>query len=215
MRQTSIRLDNVVQRFRVIRERPDSLREAFTRVLRYKSQIYDFEALKGISFTIAEGETVGIVGRNGSGKSTTLKIIAGVYRPTSGVVKVSGQVAALIELGAGFHADLTGRENIVLNGLLLGMSRREIQAREESIVEFAELGDFIARSPVSVTGLMTMPPLAENPEDSRPHFVRLAELAAEHGLERLSMGTTQDFEVAVSEGATIVRLGTVLYEGAV
>jgi pyridoxal phosphate enzyme (YggS family) len=77
-----------------------------------------------------------------------------------------------------------------------------------------DLAGFIARSPVPVTGLMTMPPFAENPEDSRPHFARLAELAAEHGLERLSMGTTQDFEVAVSEGATIVRLGTVLYEGA-
>ena len=76
-----------------------------------------------------------------------------------------------------------------------------------------ELADFIARSPVPVTGLMTMPPLAARPEDSRPHFARLAGLAAEHGLERLSMGTTQDFEVAVAEGATIVRLGTVLYEG--
>jgi uncharacterized pyridoxal phosphate-containing UPF0001 family protein len=75
-----------------------------------------------------------------------------------------------------------------------------------------ELGAFIERCPVPVTGLMTMPPFTERPEDSRPHFARLAELAAEHGLERLSMGTTQDFEVAVAEGATIVRLGTVLYE---
>ena len=74
-----------------------------------------------------------------------------------------------------------------------------------------ELGDFITRCPAPVTGLMTMPPLAERPEDSRPHFARLAELAAEHGLERLSMGTTQDYEVAVEEGATIVRLGSVLY----
>jgi uncharacterized pyridoxal phosphate-containing UPF0001 family protein len=77
-----------------------------------------------------------------------------------------------------------------------------------------DLTDFIGRSPVPVTGLMTMPPLAERPEDSRPYFVKLAELAAENGLERLSMGTTQDFEVAVSEGATVVRLGTVLYENA-
>jgi pyridoxal phosphate enzyme (YggS family) len=75
-----------------------------------------------------------------------------------------------------------------------------------------ELGDFIARCPVPVSGLMTMPPIVERPEDNRPHFARLAELAAEHGLERLSMGTTQDFEAAVREGATIVRLGTVLYE---
>ncbi|MBA2579464.1 MAG: YggS family pyridoxal phosphate enzyme [Thermoleophilaceae bacterium] len=78
-------------------------------------------------------------------------------------------------------------------------------------IDPAELGDFIARSPVPVTGLMTMPPAVERPEDSRRHFARLAELAAEHGLERLSMGTSQDFEVAVAEGATIVRLGSVLY----
>ena len=76
----------------------------------------------------------------------------------------------------------------------------------------ADLGDFIARCPVPVTGLMTMPPAVERPDDNRPHFARLAELAAEHGLERLSMGTTQDFEAAVAEGATIVRLGRVLYE---
>jgi uncharacterized pyridoxal phosphate-containing UPF0001 family protein len=78
----------------------------------------------------------------------------------------------------------------------------------------AELGEFIERCPVPVTGLMTMPPFTQHAEDSRPHFARLAELATEHGLNRLSMGTTQDFEVAVSEGATILRLGTVLYEGA-
>jgi uncharacterized pyridoxal phosphate-containing UPF0001 family protein len=75
----------------------------------------------------------------------------------------------------------------------------------------AALGDFIARAPVPVTGLMTMPPLAERPEDSRPHFARLAQLAADHGLERLSMGTSQDYEAAVAEGATIVRLGSILY----
>lgn len=86
-------------------------------------------------------------------------------------------------------------------------------AREEGKAGIApeELGDFIARSPVPVGGLMTMPPAVENPDESRPHFARLAELAAEHGLSRLSMGTTQDFEAAVKEGATIVRLGSVLY----
>jgi len=135
--------ENVVQRFRMIRERPDTLREVFTRVFRHSSHYHDFEALKGISFDIFDGEMVGIVGRNGSGKSTTLKIIAGVYRPTSGVVMVSGKVAALIELGAGFHPDLTGRENIVLNGLMIGLSKREIRAREERILDFAELGEFI------------------------------------------------------------------------
>jgi ABC-type polysaccharide/polyol phosphate transport system ATPase subunit len=143
MNTARIRFENVVQRFRVIRERPDTLREAFIRVFRHRSQVRDFEALKGVTFDVAEGEVVGIIGRNGSGKSTTLKIIAGVYAPTAGAVAVSGKVAALIELGAGFHGDLTGRENIVINGLLLGLSRREIQAREDKIVDFAELGDFI------------------------------------------------------------------------
>ncbi len=114
--------ENVVQRFRVIRERPDTLRETFAHLFQRRTSYYDFEALKGISFIIGDGEAVGIVGRNGSGKSTILRIIAGVYRPSGGVVRVSGKVAALIELGAGFHADLTGRENIVLNGLLLGLT---------------------------------------------------------------------------------------------
>jgi lipopolysaccharide transport system ATP-binding protein len=133
----------VVQRFRVIRERPDTLREAFAHLFRRRSSYHDFEALKAVNFEIQDGELTGIIGRNGSGKSTVLKIIAGVYRPTSGAVQVSGKVAALIELGAGFHPDLTGRENIVLNGLLLGLSRREIQAREEQIIDFAELDEFI------------------------------------------------------------------------
>lgn len=135
--------ENVVQRFRVIRERPDTLREAFAHLFRNRTSYYNFEALRGLSFTVQDREVLGIVGRNGSGKSTILKIMAGVYRPTAGVVTVKGRVAALIELGAGFHPDLTGRENIVLNGLLLGLSRREIQRREVRILEFAELGEFI------------------------------------------------------------------------
>jgi lipopolysaccharide transport system ATP-binding protein len=138
-----IEFENVVQRFRVIRERPDTLKEVFARLFRRDSHYYDFMALKGISFQIGGSETVGIIGRNGSGKSTILKVIAGVYRPSAGTVTITGKVAALIELAAGFHPDLTGRENIVLNGLLLGLTKREIQAKEEAIVEFSELGDFI------------------------------------------------------------------------
>lgn len=138
-----IHLKNVVQNYRVIRERPDSLREAFTRLFRGRSGVRVFTALNAINADIYEGEVLGLIGRNGSGKSTLLKLIAGVYQPTAGAVEVHGSVAALIELGAGFHHDLTGRENIVLNGLLLGLSRQEILAREEQIVQFAELGEFI------------------------------------------------------------------------
>ena len=140
---TRIVLDKVTQRYRVIRERPDSLREAFTKVLRHRTGVQEFCALSDISMKIHDGEVLGIIGRNGSGKSTLLKLIAGVYRPSCGSVEVNGTVAPLIELGAGFHADLTGRENIILNGLMLGLSKREISEREQAIIEFAELGEFI------------------------------------------------------------------------
>ena len=115
-----IQFQDVVQRFRVIRERPDTLREVFSSIYHRSrgKHYYDFEALKNVSFRIFPGEMVGIIGRNGSGKSTILKIIAGVYAPTSGHVKVNGSIAPLIELGAGFHHELTCRENILLNGLL-------------------------------------------------------------------------------------------------
>ena len=138
-----VSFDNVVQHFRLIRERPDTLRETFARLFRNHSRYHSFDALKGISFEVTDGEIVGIVGPNGSGKSTILKIIAGVYRPTAGVVRINGKVAGLIELGAGFHSDLTGRENILLNGLLLGLSKREMRSREQQILDFAELGEFI------------------------------------------------------------------------
>lgn len=140
---TRICLQNVTQRYRVIRERPDSLREAFTKILRHRTCIQEFCALNDISLEVHDGEVLGIIGRNGSGKSTLLKLIAGVYRPSSGRVQVNGAVAPLIELGAGFHADLTGRENIILNGLMLGLSRKDITQREQAIIEFAELGEFI------------------------------------------------------------------------
>ena len=102
-----------------------------------------FEALKGVSFDVAKGKTFGIVGRNGSGKSTMLKLIAGIGKPTSGTVRVDGRVSALIELGAGFHPEISGRENVYINGLMLGLSRREIAGRFADIVRFAELEEFI------------------------------------------------------------------------
>ena len=138
-----IRLTDVVQRFRLIRDRPDTLREAFTKMFRRRDDFQLFEALKGICLTIGKGEVVGIIGRNGSGKSTILKVIAGIYQPTSGRVETVGKIAAMIELGTGFHHELTGRENIAINGMLLGYSRREMKALESQIIDFADLGDFI------------------------------------------------------------------------
>src|SRR5271157_2658154 len=139
----AIRLDNVTQRFRVIQERPDTMRELFSKLFRHQSSYHDFDAVKNASFEVPRGQMLGLIGRNGSGKSTLLKIVAGVYRPTAGTVQVKGSLAPLIELGAGFHHELTGRENILLNGLLMGYSKREMLEREQRIIEFAEIGDFI------------------------------------------------------------------------
>jgi ABC-type polysaccharide/polyol phosphate transport system ATPase subunit len=102
-----------------------------------------FHALKGVSFTVPKGTTYGIVGRNGSGKSTMLKCVAGITRPTSGSIRVDGRISALIELGAGFHPEISGRENVFINGIMLGLSKKEITRRFDEIVEFAELEDFI------------------------------------------------------------------------
>ena len=102
-----------------------------------------FLALDNISFKIYDKEVVGIIGKNGAGKSTTLGLIAGVLKPSKGKVSVKGKIAPLLELGAGFHPDLTGRENIILNGILLGMTKKEILNKLDSIIEFSELGEFI------------------------------------------------------------------------
>src|SRR2546422_2068938 len=102
-----------------------------------------FEALRVVTFDVRAGSTFGIVGRNGSGKSTMLKLIAGIGKPTAGAVHVDGRVSALIELGAGFHPEISGRENVYINGMMLGLSRREIARRFDDIVAFAELEPFI------------------------------------------------------------------------
>ena len=103
----------------------------------------EFWALKNVSFEIKKGETVGIVGRNGSGKSTLLQMICGTLTPTSGTVKTKGRIAALLELGSGFNPEFTGRENVYLNGALLGLSKEEVDERFEAIAAFADIGDFI------------------------------------------------------------------------
>src|SRR4029453_12520554 len=102
-----------------------------------------FPALTGVTFTVPKGSTYGVIGRNGSGKSTALKLVAGITKPTSGQVHVDGRISALIELGAGFHPEISGRENVFINGIMLGLTKREIHARFDEIVDFAELREFI------------------------------------------------------------------------
>src|SRR6186997_975827 len=102
-----------------------------------------FPALTDVSFSVPKGSTYGVIGKNGSGKSTALKLVAGITKPTSGTVKVVGRISALIELGAGFHPEISGRENVFINGIMLGLTKRQIQERFDEIVEFAELQEFI------------------------------------------------------------------------
>jgi lipopolysaccharide transport system ATP-binding protein len=112
-------------------------------VLRDLQPSETFPALRELSFSVPKGSTYGVIGRNGSGKSTALKLVAGITKPTSGTVKVVGRISALIELGAGFHPEISGRENVFINGIMLGLTKRQIQERFDEIVEFAELRDFI------------------------------------------------------------------------
>lgn len=123
--------------------RTHSIKETVVAAVRRKPLTTQFHALDGVSFEIGEGEAVALLGFNGSGKSTTLKMISGVLRPDSGRVLTRGRVAGLIEVGAGFHPDLSGRENIFLNAAILGMSKKETEARFDEIVAFSEIEKFI------------------------------------------------------------------------
>ena len=140
MSATAIGIDDVSKRFRIFREKPTSLK---ARLLTSRSRAEDFWALRDVSFDVREGSTLGLIGHNGSGKTTLLKCVAGILRPSSGVVTQRGRLAALLELGAGFHPELTGRENVYLNASFLGLSRRETDAAYDAIVDFAELEEFM------------------------------------------------------------------------
>src|SRR6185503_14377856 len=135
-----IRLEGVGKRFRLFHERPRSLKEA---ALGRRRTYDEFWALQDVSFQVEPGETIGIIGPNGSGKSTLLKCLSRILTPDRGSILVSGQVGALLELGAGFHPEMTGRENVFLNGAILGVNRRELKARFDEIVGLAELERFI------------------------------------------------------------------------
>jgi ABC-type polysaccharide/polyol phosphate transport system ATPase subunit len=136
-----VTVHNLNKSFKVRHGRPGSLKGL---LLSFSGKTCEeLHTLKGVSFSVSSGETVAVIGKNGSGKSTLLGIMARVYKPTSGKVEVNGRLSSLLDLGAGFHPDLTGLENIYLNGSILGLSRKELNERLEAIVDFSELGSFI------------------------------------------------------------------------
>jgi ABC-2 type transport system ATP-binding protein/lipopolysaccharide transport system ATP-binding protein len=138
-----IKIENASLRYYVPRERINSFKEYAIRKVQGKIVREEFWALKDVSFSVNQGEVFGIIGENGAGKSTLLKMVARVLRPTSGRVWVKGNVAPLLSVGAGFHPELTGRENVFLNGTLLGFTQKQIKEKFPSILEFSELEDFI------------------------------------------------------------------------
>ena len=138
-----VRVENVKKTFRIPIEKSSGLKQQLINTLKGRKGYRDFSPLNGISFEVKKGEFFGIVGKNGSGKSTLLKVLAGIYVPAEGVVEVKGSLVPFIELGVGFNPELTGRENVYLNGALLGFNHREIDAMYSEIVNFAELADFM------------------------------------------------------------------------
>jgi len=138
-----ILLEDISVKYRAPEERVGTFKEYAIRLLQGKMRFNDFWALRDLSLQINNGEIFGIIGRNGAGKSTLLKVISRVLIPTSGRLWIKGKVSPLLELGAGFHPELTGRENVYLNGTLLGHSRQEVDERLDEIIGFAELGTFI------------------------------------------------------------------------
>ena len=141
--ETIINVEHVSMRFNLSSEKFDSFKEYVIKSLKKQVSYDEFWALKDVSFEVKLGDSLGLIGLDGSGKSTMLKTIAGVLKPTKGKVTVGGNIAPLIELGAGFDMDLTARENVFLNGALLGYNRAQMEAQYDDIVEFSELGEFM------------------------------------------------------------------------
>ena len=143
MSKTMIEVSDVTMRFHMNSDRILSLKEFVTTALRGKLHYEEFTALDHVSFTVKKGETLGLIGRNGAGKSTMLKVISGILKPTEGHVTCHGNIVPMLELGSGFDMELTGRENIFLNGAILGYDEEFLKEKYDEIVEFSELGRFI------------------------------------------------------------------------
>lgn len=143
MTENMIEVENVTMKFRMSDEPLNSLKEVFTTAVKGKLKFNEFLALDHVSFTLEKGKTLGLIGKNGAGKSTTLKLISGILKPTEGAIRTYGNIVPMLELGAGFDLELTGKENIYLNGAILGYSKEYLESKYDEIVDFAEIRDFV------------------------------------------------------------------------
>ena len=215
----AIVISNVFKSFRKTSKRNESttLKSELVRLFKFQRRLVEpsthIQALKGVDLRVPKGSCVGIIGRNGSGKSTLLKLMTGIYAPTTGTIDVQGRISALLELGAGFHPDFTGRENILINGIILGMSRGELKERMPGIIEFAELGDFIDEQVRTYSSGMFMRLAFAVATHVNPEILIIDEILAvgdEH-FQRKSFAKMTEFK---QKGKTIVLvthdLGTVM-----
>lgn len=143
MAENMIEVENVTMKFKMSDEPLNSLKEIFTIAVKGKLKFNEFLALDHVSFSLEKGKTLGLIGKNGAGKSTTLKLISGILKPTEGIIRTYGNIVPMLELGAGFDLELTGKENIYLNGAILGYSKEYLESKYDEIVSFAEIQDFI------------------------------------------------------------------------
>ena len=143
MTENMIEVENVTMKFRMSDEPLNSLKEVFTTAVKGKLRFNEFLALDHVSFALEKGKTLGLIGKNGAGKSTTLKLISGILKPTEGTIRTYGNIVPMLELGAGFDLELTGKENIYLNGAILGYSKEYLESKYDEIVDFAEIREFI------------------------------------------------------------------------
>ncbi len=205
---TAICLDHVSVAYRAPYERIGTLKEYVIRWFQRRVKYQHFLALNDVSLTINKGEIVGIIGHNGAGKSTLLKLISRVLTPSSGKVWVRGKVAPLLELGAGFHPELTGRENIYLNGAILGLTRKEIDEKMQGIVDFSELHEFID-APIRTysSGMWARLGFAVA-TDTNPDILILDEIMAvgDEAFQRKSEARIKAF---FEKGITILRCRTI------
>jgi ABC-type polysaccharide/polyol phosphate transport system ATPase subunit len=196
-------MENVGVRYRAPSERIPSIKEYTIRWIQRKIHHRDFWALQEINLRISQGESMGLIGRNGAGKSTMSKLIARVLKPTSGRIIVRGHVAPLLEFGAGFHPELTGRENIFLNGSLLGFSRREMAEKFNNIVDFSELWEFIDAPMRTYSSGMWARLGFSVATDIKPDILIIDEVLSvgDEAFQRKSAARMQEFR---DQGATLV-----------
>ena len=200
MTAPAIQARNVSKRFLIHRKRATSLKERF---VSRGQEAEEFWAVRDLSVDIERGETVGLIGANGSGKSTTLKILAGILRPTSGTVTVNGRIASLLELGAGFNGELSGRDNVYLNASLLGLTRKEVDRHFDAIVEFSELAPFIDNQVKNYSSGMYVRLGFAVAVHIDPDILLVDEVLAvgDEAFQRKCLGKIEEFQ---SEGRTIL-----------